>query len=67
MLPDLPILLRRPESLAVAVVLMACPAAMAGLLMARELGGDEHLTAAAIVATTVAAPFTLVLWLAFLT
>lgn len=57
----------RPEPLAAAVVLMACPAAMAGLPMARELGGDERLTAAVIVATTVAAPFTLLLWLALLT
>lgn len=56
-----------PVALAAAVVLMACPAAVASGPMARQLGGDEALAAAIIVATTLIAPLTLVLWLALLT
>lgn len=56
-----------PAALAAAVVLMACPAAVASGPMARQLGGDEALVAAIIVATTMLAPLTLVLWLAALT
>jgi predicted permease len=56
-----------PVALAAAVVLMACPAAVASGPMARQLGGDEALAAAIIVATTIMAPLTLVLWLMLLT
>jgi len=35
--------------------------------MARQLGGDEAMVAAIIVATTVFAPLTLVIWLTLLT
>lgn len=53
-------------ALTAAVVMMACPVAMASAPMARLLGGDADLMAAFIVATTVAAPFTLLGWLMFL-
>jgi predicted permease len=56
-----------PVALAAAVVLMACPAAVASGPMARQLGGDEAVVAAIIVATTLVAPVTLVVWLAVLT
>ena len=46
-----------------AVILNACPAAMAAVAMARALGGDDRLLAAAIVATTAASPLTLAGWL----
>jgi predicted permease len=49
-----------------AVVLMACPSAVAGGALARILGGNVALMAAIIAATTILAPFTLVLWLALL-
>jgi predicted permease len=53
-------------ALAAAVMLMACPTAVASGPMARQLGGDEAMVAAIIVASTVAAPITLVMWLAVL-
>jgi len=56
-----------PVALAAAVVLMACPAAVASGPMARQLGGDEAVVAAIIVASTLVAPVTLVMWLAVLT
>nr|MBA3684779.1 AEC family transporter [Planctomycetota bacterium] len=48
-------------------VLMASPAAVASVPMARQLGGDEALMAAIIVVTTVCAPLTMLVWLALLT
>jgi hypothetical protein len=53
-------------TLAAAVVMMACPVAMASTPMARLLGGDAELMAAFIIVTTVAAPFTLLGWLMLL-
>ncbi len=53
-------------ALVAAVVMMACPVAMASAPMARLLGGDADLMAAFIVATTVCAPLTLLGWLLFL-
>jgi predicted permease len=50
-----------------AVLMMAAPTAMAAVPMARILGADEALMAAMVVATTVAAPASLLLWLAVLT
>jgi predicted permease len=49
--------------LVAAVVMMACPVAMASTAMARLLGGDVELMAASIVATTVCSPVTLIAWL----
>lgn len=46
-----------------AVVLMACPTAMAAVAMARILEADHRLMAALIAASTVLAPFTLLGWL----
>jgi predicted permease len=46
-----------------AVILMACPTAMAAVSMARILSADHELMAALIAASTVAAPFTLLGWL----
>lgn len=46
-----------------AVVLMACPTAMAAVAMARILSADHELMAALIAASTLAAPFTLLGWL----
>jgi len=49
--------------LVAAVVMMACPVAMASTPMARMLGGDPELMAASIVASTICAPVTLMAWL----
>lgn len=46
-----------------AVVLMACPTAMAAVAMARILSADHELMAALIAASTLAAPLTLLGWL----
>jgi malonate transporter len=54
-----------PAGTAAVVVLLACPAAMASVPMARLLGGDAALMAALVTATTVAAPPALFAWLAF--
>ena len=53
-------------ALTAAVVMMACPVAMASAPMARLLGGDVELMAAFIVVTTAAAPLTLLGWLLLL-
>ena len=50
-----------------AVLMMAAPTAMAAGPMARILGSDERLMAAMVVATTVASPLSLLLWLVLLT
>jgi predicted permease len=50
-------------ALAAAVLLMACPTAMASVAMARILGADHRLMAALIAASTVAAPPLLLGWL----
>jgi malonate transporter len=52
-----------PMALTAAVILNACPVAMASVAMARQLGGDDRWLAAAIVATTVMSPLTLLGWL----
>jgi predicted permease len=49
--------------LVAAVVMMACPVAMASTAMARLLGGDAELMAASVVATTVCSPVTMIAWL----
>jgi hypothetical protein len=51
------------EVLVAAVVMMACPVAMASTPMAQMLGGDAELMAASVVATTVCSPLTLIVWL----
>lgn len=48
---------------AAAVVLMACPTAMASVSMARILAADHILMAALIATSTVAAPLTVLAWL----
>jgi len=53
-------------ALTAAVVLMACPVAIAAVPMARLLGGDAELMAAMVVVTTVAAPVALFAWLLIL-
>lgn len=50
-------------ALTAAVVLMACPVAIAAVPMARLLGGDAELMAAMVVVTTIAAPMALFGWL----
>jgi predicted permease len=50
-------------ALTAAVVLMACPVAIAAVPMARLLGGDAELMAAMVVVTTIAAPTALFGWL----
>jgi predicted permease len=50
-------------ALTAAVVLMACPVAIAAVPMARLLGGDAELRAAMVVVTTIAAPIALFGWL----
>jgi predicted permease len=50
-------------ALTAAVVLMACPVAIAAVPMARLLGGDAELMAAMVVVTTIAAPIALFGWL----
>jgi predicted permease len=50
-------------ALTAAVVLMACPVAIAAVPMARLLGGDAELMAAMVVVTTLAAPVALFGWL----
>jgi predicted permease len=52
-----------PLALTAAVVLMACPVAVASVPMARMLGGDAELMAALVVLTTVAAPVAMLGWL----
>jgi predicted permease len=56
-----------PLSRTAAVLLMASPTAMASVPMARMLKADEGLMAAIVIATTVAAPLSLLLWLALIT
>lgn len=51
---------------AAAVILMACPTAMAAVSMAKILGADHRLMAALIAATTLIAPLTLLGWLLLL-
>ena len=53
-------------ALMAAVVLMACPVAIAAVPMARLLGGDAELMAAMVVVTTIAAPVALLGWLLIL-
>lgn len=53
-------------ALMAAVVLMACPVAIAAVPMARLLGGDAELMAAMVVVTTIAAPIALLGWLLIL-
>jgi hypothetical protein len=50
-------------ALVAAVVLMACPVAIAAVPMARLLGGDAELMAAMVVVTTLCAPLALLGWL----
>lgn len=50
-------------ALTAAVVLMACPVAIAAVPMSRLLGGDAELMAAMVVVTTIAAPLALLGWL----
>lgn len=45
------------------VVLLGSPTAVSAVPMARQLGGDERLLSAIIVATTLFSPLTLLLWL----
>lgn len=45
------------------VILAACPTAVSSVPVARELGADEDLMAACVVASTLCAPVTLGLWL----
>jgi predicted permease len=52
-----------PLVLTAAVVLMACPVAIASVPMARLLGGDAELMAAMVVTTTIAAPLAMLGWL----
>jgi hypothetical protein len=49
---------------AAVTILMASPAAMAAVPMARAMGGDPALMAALVTATTLLAPLTLYAWLA---
>lgn len=51
------------DVLVAAVIMMACPVAIASTPMARLLGGDAELMAATIVSTTVCSPLTLIGWL----
>ena len=53
-------------ALTAAVVLMACPVAIAAVPMARLLGGDGELMAAMVVVTTIASPLALLAWLLIL-
>lgn len=55
-----------PAGTGAAVVLSACPTAVASVPMARLLGGDERLMAALVAATTVLSPLTLFAWLCLL-
>ncbi len=52
-----------PLVLTAAVILMACPVAIASVPMARLLGGDAELMAAMVVVTTIAAPIAMLGWL----
>ncbi len=49
-----------------ATVLLGAPSATITLILAREMGGDRELAAAAVTASTLASAATLTLWLAFL-
>ncbi len=53
-----------PELTVSAVILTASPTAVVSFIMAREMGGDENLSAAIVVATTLLSMFTLSAWLA---
>jgi predicted permease len=53
-------------ALTAAVVLMACPIAIAAAPMSRLLGGDGELMSAMVVVTTIAAPVALFVWLLIL-
>jgi predicted permease len=55
-----------PIALTAVVIITAAPTAMAAVPMARILGGDDRLMAAMVVASTVGAPASLLLWLALL-
>ncbi len=52
-----------PAAVFAVTILMASPAAIASVPMARMLGGDAALMAALVTATTVMAPLTMLLWL----
>ncbi len=52
-----------PHALTAAVILNACPVAVATVPMARILGGDAILMAALVVVSTVGAPFAMLVWL----
>jgi predicted permease len=52
-----------PRALTAAVILNACPVAVATVPMARILGGDAVLMAAFVVVSTIAAPFAMLGWL----
>ncbi len=47
------------------VILAASPTAVVSHIMAKEMGGDSHLSAAIVVATTLLSLFTISLWLGF--
>jgi hypothetical protein len=55
-----------PHALTAAVILNACPVAVATVPMARILGGDAVLMAALVVVSTVAAPIVMLAWLLIL-
>lgn len=48
------------------VLLLACPTAASSVAIVHELGGDTELMAACVVATTLLAPVTMLVWLAVL-
>ncbi len=52
-----------PYALTGAVILNACPVAVATVPMARMLGGDAVMMAALVVVSTVGAPFAMLFWL----
>ncbi|MEW6442133.1 MAG: AEC family transporter [bacterium] len=53
-------------SLVMAVVLLGSPTAVTSFIMAREMGGDENLASAIVVATTALSPLTLAAWIGIL-
>ena len=55
-----------PTATMAMTLLMACPTAVIAGAMARQLGGDDKLMAAVVVATTTLSPLTLLIWLAAL-